>query len=921
MRPFFFHLIGLLFFLSTNTYAQKNISGGDVFGTWTVDDSPYLIEGNITVPNDSLLVIEPGVKVEFQGYYSLDVQGCLLAEGTENDSILFTVSDTTGFSLRDTTLGGWNGIQFFDTPLDNDTSRIVYCKIQYGKAVGSNHPDKSGGAICISNFSKVLLSDCLITNNSAGGSDSPSGGAICLNSADIILKNNTISQNQAWDGGGVQIWESNPVFIKNQIVYNSADAGGGGIWIGGQSDIQFNGDVISNNTAKTNGGGIVCWQTTKTTLKSVTLKNNVANWGAGIGILDCELHADSCSFVSNGSVEMGGGFGAYSSKVDITNTNFENNTASIFGGALKMYNTELTLESSDLTGNVAGVLGGGIHADYSNLIVSNTTFERDSAGNSGGGLFIWKGKLDINNGVLINNKSKYSGGAIYTDSTTMTINNSSFVQNTTTDNGGAIFLNLSAATHINKTGFEQNKAIWGGGIFSAYGGLNLYDCSFIENSSEHGGAVNFGFGEGEFKNVSFLRNSGIWGGGVTAANCDIDIDSCLFSQNTAGSEAGAIEYFVDTTIFERSYKFKLRKTDIIENIAAVRCGAVKLEQTGSDFSMADITIDSCQIFNNHSDVYGSLRISGSFEDFVVSNSIFKSNTSNRYTSGPGFISNSKGQVFNCIFYSNYSQFSDTTKTFQGASVQTAEVDFLNCTFIDTSSAEGTGLSIRRGAKANIINCILWECGNSPINIMTTSELGSTANINYCDIENGIDSINISDTISVLNWGEGNIATDPLFVDMKNANLHLLDASPCIGSGISTFMLNDKLFIAPPFDIEGNQRPSPNDSEVDMGAYEHERGNPVGSPFMVEDKTMLYQNYPNPVGNSTTFKYHLDSPCYAELNIYNIFGQKIQCIVARKHSAGTYIIKKSINQFKTGQYFFQLRTNKGFVQTRKLIVVK
>jgi len=306
MRPFSFNLIFILL-LSFNTNAQKSILSGEVFGTWTSDNSPYLIEGNIVVPNDSTLIIEPGVTVQFQGYFSLDVQGRLLALGTESDSIYFIVNDTTGFSIPDTTLGGWNGIQFIDTPVENDTSKISYCNIQYGKAVGSSLPDKSGGAIFISNFNKVIISNCVISNCSAGGSDSPSGGGICLNFADIILEKNEISHNHAWDGGGIQIWESNPVFKHNRIVFNTADVGGGGIWIGGLSNAQFDGDIIANNSAGTTGGGIVCWQTTKTVLNSATLKNNVARWGGGIGLIDCELMADSCHFIENGAFELGGG--------------------------------------------------------------------------------------------------------------------------------------------------------------------------------------------------------------------------------------------------------------------------------------------------------------------------------------------------------------------------------------------------------------------------------------------------------------------------------------------------------------------------------------------------------------------------------------------------------------------------------------
>jgi hypothetical protein len=58
---------------------QTPVPAGDIFGIGGLAGSPYLIEGNITVPDDSTPVIEPGVRVEFQGSYTMFVQGRILA--------------------------------------------------------------------------------------------------------------------------------------------------------------------------------------------------------------------------------------------------------------------------------------------------------------------------------------------------------------------------------------------------------------------------------------------------------------------------------------------------------------------------------------------------------------------------------------------------------------------------------------------------------------------------------------------------------------------------------------------------------------------------------------------------------------------------------------------------------------------------
>ena len=66
----------LLFsFFTLHSYSQTTIPAGNVYGTWKKTGSPYKVTGNIVVPKDSTLRIEKGVKVEFQGSYSLEVKG------------------------------------------------------------------------------------------------------------------------------------------------------------------------------------------------------------------------------------------------------------------------------------------------------------------------------------------------------------------------------------------------------------------------------------------------------------------------------------------------------------------------------------------------------------------------------------------------------------------------------------------------------------------------------------------------------------------------------------------------------------------------------------------------------------------------------------------------------------------------------
>jgi len=182
-------IVALLSYLSVN--AQTTIPGGNVSGTWDAAGSPYLIEGEIIVPHSESLNIDPSVVIVFRGHYKLIVHGLLFAEGTENDSILFTAADTSS---------GWHSIRFIDAP---DSSRLSYCIIQYGNAEGSwTSDDKHGGGIYCMN-SNPVISNCTIQYNRAQYSPEGFGGGIYCDNSSPSIDNCNICENFSTKGGGL----------------------------------------------------------------------------------------------------------------------------------------------------------------------------------------------------------------------------------------------------------------------------------------------------------------------------------------------------------------------------------------------------------------------------------------------------------------------------------------------------------------------------------------------------------------------------------------------------------------------------------------------------------------------------------------------------------------------------------------------
>jgi hypothetical protein len=270
-------LFVIFLFMYTNVLAKK-IPEGNVSGTWSKKSSPYSIKGEITIPDGETLTIESGVEVIFEGHYKFNVQGRLLAIGTETDTITFTAKDNET---------GWHGIRFENISASNDSSKIIYCKLEYGKAnSGIQVKDRWGGAICTA-IDKLRISHCLFRNNMSyhPNINESGGGAIALTKSPVIeycefcynestfgsallifnskispyIRNNYFHHNNGHGTINIGSWDgknTSPVLINN-IIANNHSTGHGVIHISnGGGETVFINNTIVNNTCDGDGGAI-----------------------------------------------------------------------------------------------------------------------------------------------------------------------------------------------------------------------------------------------------------------------------------------------------------------------------------------------------------------------------------------------------------------------------------------------------------------------------------------------------------------------------------------------------------------------------------------------------------------------------------------------------------------------------------------
>ena len=85
--------------------------------------------------------------------------------------------------------------------------------------------------------------------------------------------------------------------------------------------------------------------------------------------------------------------------------------------------------------------------------------------------------------------------------------------------------------------------------------------------------------------------------------------------------------------------------------------------------------------------------------------------------------------------------------------------------------------------------------------------------------------------------------------------------------------------------------------------------------------MLYQNFPNPFNPFTMINYQLPVTSEVELSIYNLMGQKMTTLVSEKQLAGIHNVEWDGSGFISGVYYYRIKTGQGFMQTKKLVLLK
>ncbi len=367
-------------FITNFLIADTHIPPGDVSGTWTIDGSPYIVDGYVIVPVDSTLIIEPSVFVIFSTNNGLRIKGKLISEATENDSIVFTVQDTTNNT----------GIGFYHTDItDQDSSKISYSIFEH---VGV-HFDKSSNIV----FQKSRVSKCM----AYGGVHFDE--VSCPTLMDVTISNNSSTSY----GGGIYCTDGSCPRLKNvTVVGNNPN----GIWCSYNSDPIIENSNIIDNT----GMGICCTYYSGTSLYNVTISGNSQG-----GVISCS-YGNSNIIIENSKIcnnSGGGGIHTDGTKLTLKNVLIAgNNCDDLGGGGMSVTgDDEIDLYNVKIIGNTSSYDGGGFYAGYGVFVINmfNVLIANNYAWNSGGGINIVDGPiLRARNVTICDNSTDGLGGGL-----------------------------------------------------------------------------------------------------------------------------------------------------------------------------------------------------------------------------------------------------------------------------------------------------------------------------------------------------------------------------------------------------------------------------------------------------------------------------------------------------------------------------
>jgi predicted outer membrane repeat protein len=815
--------------------------------------------------------------------------------GLENVTITGNSADDGGGIFCDSSSPSLENVTITNNLAGNNGGGIVCNSSSSGLeyvTITNNSAENNGGGIYCDSLSSPSLVNVTITDNSA---DEMGGGIYCQNNSSPVLENVTITENSADEmGGGIFCNSSSPSLTIVTITGNSAVLYGGGIYCEEYSNPGLENVTITNNSAGRDGGGIYCGDNSSPSLENVTIAYGTALYGGGIY---CESSSPSIANVTiadNSAGAEGGGIYCYSSSPDLDNVTITNNSAENYGGGIYCNSfSSPDLENVTITENSATYNGGGIYCTYSSPVFSSENrcnIYLNNTNNRGNGCDIYSTSVinvivdtftvliptdfhaapiefftfdilqgfqeQINADLYVSPDGNNTNTGLTIDDPLQTIQYACSVILANSQDLHTIFLAEGTySPSINGEFFPVDVPDFvslcgvseSGVILNAEGMTGVIRIRNVENAA--------------VANLTITNGAAEYGGGIYCESSNPNLENVTITDNSAEDDGGGIYCY--------SSNPSLENVTITDNSVENDGGGICCYYSSP--SLVNVTIANNAAEDDGGGIYCGYS-SPSLENVTIANNSAEDD-------GGGI-------------YCSYSSPS-----------------LCNVTIADNSAIEGGGISCCYISRPILVNCIFWN--NSPQEVDFPSNVNPNAiTIAYSDIAGGISGIETNNNCTV-NWLEGNIDADPLFVDAEIGNYNLTEDSPCIDTGTSYFEYEGELLV----DISEDEYYG---AAPDMGAYE--------SPFTsfhndeIEPVKDCMTIYPNPFNPETNILFELSAGSNVLLEIYNIKGQKVTTLINEPFEAGSHKVIWNAENYSSGIYLLRFDSAERS-EIKKLILLK
>ena len=679
----------------------------------------------------------------------------------------------------------------------------------------------------------------------------------CVNG--ITVENITITKGLHYECDGIYCNKSSPRLVNLLVTENY----GRGIYCENYSSPSLQNITISRNT----GGGIYCREYSSPILSNVIISENIVNVISGGGIY-CK---DNCNLV---------------------------------------------LSNVIVSGNRAGAVGGGIYCwNESNPILSNVTISGNTARMSGGGLHFRNARptFDDENRCNIYLNHSSLGSDLYSDNTntiavivdTFTVMNptnyhASPLNNFTFDILHTKLEQVESDLYVDPSGDDAN-----GGQSPSDPLRNISTALYkIIADSLHPRTIHLS--EGIYSPLTIDEHFPLFMASHVSISGESEDNVILNAENQGnviyfrGVEGMTVENLTITGgqgsgIYCEYSKPNLHNVTVTENNGVgINCdGACRDDRPGPSLENVTVTENS-----------------GTGIKCFTSNVNMKNVTirDNKSEYGAGIsIDESNPKLENVTICGNSANYEGGGMVIAWDSNPT----LVNVTVNGNTASQGGGIWCTDNCFPTLINSILWN--NSPEEIyFYEGNWSCNITIAYSDIQGGEDGIVTNDN-GMVNWLDGNINADPLFVNPEKGNYKLRKGSPCIDTGTSFFVWEgDTLVNLPDTVFEGDA--------PDMGAFESTYSLVVAENGIIPIQYALKQNFPNPFNPTTTIEFSIPQSGFVTLTIYDVLGREVETILNEYKDIGHHKLQWNASEVPSGIYFMRMQ-NGDFSQVRKVMVVR